>query len=126
MRLEARVLEGGKQTKRLVPLATFIEFKQVHDRSVNDCITDKACGFEEWEPRVAWHTMTHCVGESRPFDEWCAAVEWVGIYGAPDALDPSGGEATPTPPSSPESSSEPDAHGQSSSPSTRNSRKRSG
>lgn len=134
MRLEARVLEGDKQSKVLVPLATFIEFKKVHDIALNECIrqTDalgqvvrEGRDFAEWEPWVAWHASTARLDEARSYDKWAVDVDWCGLYSAPDALDPSGGEDTPTQESSPDSSSTRTA-GRSSSRSTTSSKPRSG
>lgn len=135
MRLEARVLEGDKQTKALVPLATFIEFKKVHGVPLNECIPfiDEATGrvvregrdFAEWAPWVAWHTATKRLDEGRQFEEWAEAVEWIHLATAENELDPSGGEDTRTPESSPASSSTATA-GRTSSTSTRTSKQRSG
>lgn len=126
MRIEARVLEGDQKLTALVPLASVLAFKAEHGRSVNQAIGDDDVQFEDWEPWLAWHAMTRAHGETRSFEDWCDAVDWVGIYGAPDALDPSGGEATQTQPSSPASSSEPPARGRSSSCSTTSSSTPSG
>lgn len=126
MRIEARVLEGDQTLTALVPLASIIAFKAEHGYTVNAAIADPEKDFVDWEPWLAWHTMTRAHGEGRSFDEWVDAVDWVGIYNAPDVLDPSGGEETQTPPSSPASSSGQRARGRSSSRSTTSSSTPSG
>lgn len=126
MRIEARVLEGDQKRTALVPLSAVLAFKAEHGYTVNQAIDDENVDFVDWEPWLAWRTMSDRCGETRPFDEWCSAVDWVGIYNAPNALDPSGGEATQTQPSSPASSSEPPARGRSSSRSTTSSKRQSG
>ena len=126
MRLEARVLEGDQRRQALVPLCAILDFKREHGFSVNDAIGSDDVPFEDWEPWLAWRTMVAAHGESRDFDDWCDRVDWVGIYNAPNVLDPSGGEATPTQPSSPASSPERPARGRSSLPSTTTSRPPSG
>lgn len=126
-RYEARVLEGGEASTALVPLCTILEFPKVNDgKTINEAISSGA-DFTAWEPWVVWHTMTKrgTPKEERSFEEWCDAVDWCGIYNASDALDPSGGEDTQTPESSPASSSTPTA-GPSSSTSTTTSSEPSG
>jgi hypothetical protein len=131
MRLEARVLEGDETVTALVPLRTLLAFKQEHGKGVNHFIAeainpDAEADFSDWEPWLAWRTMTDRHLEERTFDTWLEQIEWVGIYQAPNELDPSGGEATPTQASSPESSSASGARGASSSSSTRTSKRPSG
>lgn len=131
MRLKARVLEGGDVSEGVVPLRTLLAFKEHHGKGINHYISavqDPTSGveFDDYEPWLAWRTMVDVNGEERDFDEWAQAVEWIGIYSAPDELDPSGGEATQNPPSSPGSSSAPTARGRSSSRSTTSSKPRSG
>ena len=123
MRLEARVTEGGKVRKALVPLRTVLAFSAQHDRTLNDAIARG--DFVEWEPWVCWHVVEGPDG--RTFDDWCQQVDWCGVYNAPDTLDPSGGEAAgSTSPESPPSPSEPHADGTPSSTSPTRSRTPSG
>lgn len=123
MRLEARVTEGGKVRKALVPLRTVLAFSAQHDRTLNDAIARG--DFVEWEPWVCWHAVEGPDG--RTFDDWCQQVDWCGVYNAPDTLDPSGGEAAgSTSPESPPSPSEPHADGTPSSTSPTRSRTPSG
>lgn len=133
MRLEARVLEGDEVVKHLVPLSARLAFKDEYGKGIDACLPRTVGGVtvqegddpDAWEPLAAYLTMTKKAGETRTFDEWCEAVESVGIWGAPDELDPSTGEATPAPTSSPDSSSTPDA-GPTSSTSTTSFKKPSG
>lgn len=123
MRLEARVTEGGKVRKALVPLRTVLAFSAQHDRTLNDAIARG--DFVEWEPWVCWHVVEGPDG--RTFDDWCQQVDWCGVYNAPDALDPSGGEVDgSTSPESPPSPSEPHADGTPSSTSPTTSKTPSG
>lgn len=124
MRLEARVTEGGKVRKALVPLRTVLAFEVAHDqRTLNDAIARG--DFTEWEPWVCWHAVEGPDG--RTFDDWCQQVDWCGVYNAPDTLDPSGGEAAgSTSPESPPSPSEPHADGTPSSASPTRSKTPSG
>lgn len=110
MRLEAKVQEGDRITSVLVPLSTVMAFRKTHGRSLNEAIVGG--DFDEWEPWVCWHATEGRTGEGRTFDAWCQEVDWCGIYNAPNALDPSGGEARPsTSPESPGSQPEPLADG---------------
>lgn len=123
MRLEARVLEGDEVRKALVPLRSLIRFKSETKHGFDWWVAqtrDLETEVEsiDWEPRLAWRTFADVVGDQRSYEEWSEAVEWAGIWQAPDELDPSGGEVTPTPVPSPESSSAPGAVGPSSSDST--------
>ena len=123
MRLEARVLEGDETTAVLVPLRSLLTFKKDTKHGIDWWISqsrlvDSEVEGLDWEPRLVWQTMRDVNDEVRSFDDWTKAVEWAAIFSAPDQLDPSGGEATPTPAPSPESSSEPVAPGESSSGST--------
>ncbi len=123
MRLEARVTEGGKVRKALVPLRTVLAFSAQHDRTLNDAIARG--DFVEWEPWVCWHVVEGPDG--RTFDDWCQQVDWCGVYNAPDALDPSGGEAVgSTSPESPSSPPAPPADGKPSSASPTTSKTPSG
>lgn len=124
MRLRASIIEGGETTRLLVPLITVWEFPKSHDgRVLNDAIANG--DMVDWEPWVAWHAATERAGETRSFEDWVRAVDWIGITEAPDEPDPSGGETESTEPSSPESSSTP-ARGRSSSRTTTSSSSRSG
>lgn len=112
MRLKVDVTENGQVTETLVPLATFLAFPASHDgRNLNDAL--EGDDFTLWQPWVAWHAATHLHGDTRTYDEYVAAIEWVEASNV-DGADPSGGEASQTQPSSPASSSEPHAPGQSS------------
>lgn len=112
MRLKATVTEGDNVTDVLVPLATFLAFPDEHGgRKLNEALSED--DFTEWQPWTAWHALTARRGETRDFAEWLAAVDWVEMVNV-DEPDPSGGEASQTQPSSPASSSEPHAPGQSS------------
>ena len=131
MRLEARVLEGGQTATCLVPLVSLTTFKADTGNGVDWWIhqsqdPDTGVDFVDWEPKLTWQTMTDRRGETREFAAWLQDIEWAGIYPAADELDPSGGEAIPTPESSPASSSTPAARGSSSSGSTTSSKPRSG
>lgn len=131
MRLEARVLEGDETTTALVPLRSLLAFKKDTKHGIDWWITqtrliDSDVEGLDWEPRLAWQTMKDVEGDDRSFEVWSNEVEWAAIHNAADALDPSGGEATPTPAPSPESSSEPAAAGASSSSSTTSSSTQSG
>ena len=124
MRLRAKILEGGSISEVLLPLATVVAFPREHEgQNLNDAIEN--ADFVEWEPWVAWHAATARLGETRSFDAWVGAVDWVRIERADDELDPSGGEDTRTRESSPASSSTATA-GRSSSRSTTTSKQRSG
>lgn len=127
MRLEATVIEGDDARAVLVPLATVLAFKDSHDgRTLNDAIENG--DFVDWEPWVTWHAHTArgTPKETRTYEDWAEAVDWCSIRNVNDAADPSGGEANPTRPPSPESSSTPRAPGRSSSTSRTPSKKPSG
>lgn len=125
MRLEAVVVEGDEHRTVLVPLASVLVFKTVHGKTLNQALSD-GDDYVDWEPWLAWDAHTRRSGETRPFDVWCTEVDWCSIRNAPDEADPSGGEDTPTPPSSPASSSTRPARGRSSSTSTTTSKTPSG
>jgi hypothetical protein len=125
MRLEAKVQEGDRIDSVLVPLSTVLAYKAEFGHHLNEAIAER--DFDEWEPWVTWHAHTKRNGETRDFDEWCDAIDWVGISNAPAEMDPFGGEADgSTPTSSPSSPPAPPADGTPSSRSTRTSKKASG
>lgn len=112
MRLRATITEGDKETSTLVPLATVLEFTDAHEgRKLNDCIENG--DYTDWEPWVGWHAASRRLGETRDFDDWCRAVDWVQIDNF-EAPDPSGGEPNQTGTGSPASSSKRGARGRSS------------